>query len=81
MVLPSFGTETDSTQFEIQQSDAHPKSGWSFGGIPALAYDSDLGFLYGAILEVWDYGNGTKYRITSYNVCYTKLLRARPKFR
>ncbi len=61
LVLPSFGTETDSTQFEIQQSDAHPKSGWSFGGIPALAYDSDLGFLYGAILEVWDYGNGTKY--------------------
>ncbi len=37
------------------------KSGWSLGGIPAVSYDTDTGFLYGAIMNVFDYGDGTRY--------------------
>jgi len=37
------------------------KTGWSFGGIPAVAYDTDTGFLYGAILNFYDYGDGSLY--------------------
>jgi len=36
-------------------------TGWSFGGVPAVAYNSDTGFLYGAILDVYNYGDGSMY--------------------
>ena len=36
-------------------------TGWSFGGVPAIAYNSDTGFLYGAILNIFNYGDGSKY--------------------
>lgn len=36
-------------------------TGWSFGGVPAIAYNSDTGFLYGAILNVYNYGDGSNY--------------------
>jgi len=34
---------------------------WSFGGVPAVAYNSDTGFLYGVILDIYNYGDGSKY--------------------
>ncbi|MBN1950474.1 MAG: hypothetical protein JW801_04680 [Bacteroidales bacterium] len=37
------------------------KSGWSWGAVPAIAYDSDIGFKYGGVLELWDYGDGSLY--------------------
>jgi len=36
-------------------------TGWSFGGVPAVAYNSDTGFLYGAILDIYNYGDGSQY--------------------
>jgi outer membrane protein assembly factor BamA len=34
------------------------KTGWKFGGaLPAVSYDSDLGFQYGALAEFFNYGN------------------------
>lgn len=36
-------------------------TGWSFGGVPAVAYNSDTGFLYGAILNFYNYGDGSQY--------------------
>jgi len=37
------------------------KKGWSFGAVPAIAYDSDIGFKYGAVVNFYDYGDGTIY--------------------
>jgi len=38
------------------------KTGWNFGGaLPAITYDSDLGFEYGALAEFFNYGDGSKY--------------------
>jgi hypothetical protein len=38
------------------------KTGWRFGGaLPAITYDSDLGFQYGALAEFFNYGDGSKY--------------------
>jgi len=38
------------------------KTGWKFGGaLPAITYDSDLGFQYGALAEFFNYGDGSKY--------------------
>ncbi len=35
------------------------KTGWGFGGVPAVAYNSDTGFLYGIVFEAYNYGDGT----------------------
>ncbi len=43
----------------VGQDDA--PTGWSFGGVPAIAYNSDTGFLYGAILNIYNYGDGSQY--------------------
>jgi outer membrane protein assembly factor BamA len=37
------------------------KKGWNFGGLPVLAYDTDIGFKYGALINVFHYGDGTRY--------------------
>ena len=37
------------------------KSGWSIGVMPALSYNNDLGFLGGALAQVFDYGDGSIY--------------------
>lgn len=41
-------------------------TGWEFTGIPALNYDSDEGFGYGAVLALYDYGllGVLPYRVT-----------------
>jgi outer membrane protein assembly factor BamA len=37
------------------------KKGWNFGGLPVIAYDSDIGFKYGALVNVFNYGDGSRY--------------------
>ena len=37
------------------------KKGFAFGALPAVSYDSDLGFQYGALVNLYDYGDGTTY--------------------
>ncbi len=53
------------------------KKGWNFGALPALGYDSNLGFLYGGIVNLYDYGAGDHYPDFTQNVyiqlsAYTK---------
>ena len=37
------------------------KKGLGFGALPAISYDSDLGFQYGALVNLFDYGDGTNF--------------------
>jgi len=37
------------------------KKNWNFGALPATTYDTDLGFEYGAVVNLFDYGDGTRY--------------------
>ncbi len=37
------------------------KTGWNFGALPSVAYDADLGFQYGALANIYYYGDGTTY--------------------
>ena len=48
--------KNDSTK--IKQTT---KKGWSFGAIPVIAYDSDIGFKYGGLVNFYDYGKGDVY--------------------
>ena len=49
-----------SLQFFRQESDV--PTGWKFGGaLPAISYDSDVGFRYGGLGYVYDWGDGSYY--------------------
>lgn len=37
------------------------KTGFGFGALPAISFDSDLGFQYGAIVNLYDYGDGKNF--------------------
>jgi outer membrane protein assembly factor BamA len=37
------------------------KSGFAWGGTPVLAFDPDLGLKYGALINLFDYGDGTVF--------------------
>jgi len=37
------------------------KKGWTFGALPAVAYDTDRGFKYGGLVNFFNYGDGSTY--------------------
>lgn len=37
------------------------KKGFGFGALPAISYDSDLGLQYGALVNLYHYGDGSRY--------------------
>jgi hypothetical protein len=48
--------------FSAMAQEKKVKTGWRFGGaLPAVSYDTDLGFQYGALAEFFNYGDGSKY--------------------
>jgi hypothetical protein len=50
--------QTDSTDTETKEKI---KKGFSWGGVPAIAYDTDVGFKYGAVVNLYSYGDGSHY--------------------
>ena len=48
------------------------KKGFAFGALPAISYDSDLGFQYGALANFYLYGDGSIFP-RYYHSVYTEL--------
>ena len=45
----------------VSAQEKKVKTGWKFGGaLPAISFDSDLGFQYGALAEFYNYGDGSR---------------------
>ena len=38
-----------------------PKKGWNFGPLPAIGYNTDLGFQLGALCDIYYYGDGSVF--------------------
>lgn len=46
----------------VSAQEKKVKTGWKFGGaLPVVTFDSDLGFQYGALVEFFNYGDGSTY--------------------
>ncbi|MBA7584528.1 hypothetical protein ES708_26483 [subsurface metagenome] len=37
------------------------KTGWTFGALPTITFNSDLGFQYGAFVNLYNFGDGSRY--------------------
>ncbi len=71
VVFYSQNNENQKNTSKLKE-EKYVKKGYSIGGVPAIAYDSDLGFRYGAILEkdrvlFW----GFDYYDLGYNYCFS----------
>ena len=53
----SFGQKADTTDKKKEKI----KEGWSFGAIPVVAFEQDIGWKFGGVVNYYDYGDGTIY--------------------
>ncbi|NCA86850.1 MAG: hypothetical protein EOM83_15000 [Clostridia bacterium] len=44
------------------------KTGWNFGLLPAISWDNDLGFQYGGLINLYHYGDGSRYPLYNHSV-------------
>ncbi len=44
-----------------QDKEMVTKTGWNFGGLPTVTFDTDLGFQYGALVNLYNYGDGSRF--------------------
>ncbi len=53
-----FAQNRDTTSTKKEEK---VKTGFNLGGVPVVAYDSDIGFKYGALVNLYWYGDGSRY--------------------
>lgn len=53
--------QTASAQNEKEKKVAKTPTGLSFGALPTITFDADMGFQYGGLVNLYDYGDGSIY--------------------
>ncbi|MBK6345798.1 MAG: BamA/TamA family outer membrane protein [Bacteroidales bacterium] len=56
-----YARNNDTIAGELKQDGERVKKGLNFGALPAVAFDSDLGFQYGLLGNLFQYGDGSAY--------------------
>lgn len=56
MAMPLLMAAQSETKTQI-------KTGWNFGALPAISFNTDLGFQYGALVNLFHYGDGSRYPV------------------
>ncbi len=49
------------SQEDASAAKSKIKTGWNFGALPAVSYNTDLGFQYGGLINLYYYGDGSSY--------------------
>jgi hypothetical protein len=53
--------DTDKKKSEEDTKEEKIKTGWTLGLLPAVAFDTDLGFKYGGLVNFYNFGDGSTY--------------------
>ncbi|MBP7102337.1 MAG: BamA/TamA family outer membrane protein [Bacteroidales bacterium] len=61
LFLCMFTSYTQTDSLSRQEEPKKIKTSWTFGALPSVSYDADLGFQYGALANVYYYGDGSTY--------------------
>ena len=46
---------------QTEEKEELIKENWNFGALPTVTFDTDLGFQYGALVNLYDYGDGKRF--------------------
>jgi len=61
-LLTTLIINAQSDSVKVVEKPIKVKKGWKFGiALPAIAFDSDVGFKYGGLVYFYNYGDGTIY--------------------
>ncbi len=55
-------------QEDTTKTDEKVKTGFGWGGVPVVAYTSDIGFQYGALVNLYLYGDGSRYPLYDHSL-------------
>ncbi len=62
LIMISVSVAQDKEQGKVKEKKKETiKKGWNIGALPVVSYNSDLGFQYGALVNLYDYGDGSHY--------------------
>lgn len=61
LMLLVFSFSLVTAQEDTTKIDKKVKKGFNFGALPIVAYNSDIGFQYGALANIYHYGDGSRY--------------------
>ena len=61
MLFTSSLTGQETREEKKQAKEEKIKKGWTFGALPSTSYDSDIGFKYGAVVNFYNFGDGSIY--------------------
>ncbi len=56
-----FALSAQTTSDTVTKKKPEIKKGFNFGVLPTITYNSDLGFQYGALIDLYNYGDGKLY--------------------
>lgn len=60
LVIVLFGMVANAQETEDRDT-SEVKKGWSFGVLPAVTYNTDLGLQYGGLIDLYNFGDGEIY--------------------
>jgi hypothetical protein len=46
------------------------KTGWTLGGVPVVAYNRDVGFKYGGLVNFYNFGDGSRYPLYDHSLYF-----------
>lgn len=61
VVMETMGAMAQNNDKTFNEKGEIIKKGWNFGPLPVVGYNSDMGFQYGACIDIFNYGDGSKY--------------------
>jgi hypothetical protein len=57
-----------SQENKVKSDSPKIKTGWNFGAIPAIAFDTDQGFQYGAAVNFYNFGDGSTFPLYKHSL-------------
>ncbi len=67
MLVLNLPAGNDTTSY-AGKSDEIVKQGWNFGVLPAISFDNDLGFQYGGLINLYHFGDGSRYPVYNHSI-------------
>ena len=68
IVLFAFGASAQKKEKAYNEKGEIIKRGWNFGPLPVVGFNSDFGFQYGACVDIFNYGDGSKYPVYDFKI-------------
>ncbi len=58
----------DAEELEKSTKQDKVKTGWNFGALPVISFDSDLGLQLGVLTNLYQYGDGSRYPLYDHSL-------------